>query len=127
MRFIVGFWGLVTIYGLATASRPPQVTTLELKIPGLAKKDDGIRLVQFTDPHLSWWTSTEESQEIARSIAGLKPDLLAITGDMVDQNPLYANTLIGLLKDIHPRLGKFAIIGNHDVYTGREANRAADG
>jgi len=124
LRWLVGviacLWGVISIYGLATTMGPAGVTTHELKIPGLAKKDDGIRLVQFTDPHLSWWTSRQEAQEIVETIKGLKPDLLVLTGDLADQNPDYTDSLGDCLQEIHPRLGKFGIIGNHDVYTGRE-------
>lgn len=124
LRWLMGsiacFWGLVSIYGLAATIKPPEVTTHELIIPGLAKKDDGLRLVQLADPHLSWWTSRQEAQEIIDTIKGLKPELLVLTGDLVDQNPDYADSLGEYLKQVQPRLGKFGIIGNHDVYTGRE-------
>jgi len=112
--------GIITLYGLATAARPPAITRLELKIPGLSGKDDGIRVMQFTDPHWSWWTSDRETAKIAAMIKELNPDLLIITGDLVDQNPKYTNLIARHFADFEPRLGKYGIIGNHDVYTGRE-------
>jgi len=117
---LIGVGGILTLWGLATADRAPKVVRLELAIPGLAPKDDGIKLAQMTDMHFGWWNSREEMQRNADIIAGLKPDLLVLSGDLVDHNPDYVFTLADCLEKIKPRLGRYAILGNHDVYTGRQ-------
>ncbi|MFO8058774.1 MAG: metallophosphoesterase, partial [bacterium] len=42
-------------------------------------------------------------------------------GDMVDHHPDYVYRFADCLEDMRPRLGRYAVIGNHDVYTGRRA------
>jgi predicted phosphodiesterase len=83
-------------------------------------KDDRIKVVQLTDLHVSWWNSRKEIERIGVQVRELQPDLLLITGDVVDHNPDYVKVLADGLDQVRPRLGRYAIIGNHDVYTGRE-------
>jgi len=124
---LVSVVGALTVWGLITTRRVPQVVMRELVIPGLAWKDDGIKLAQMTDIHFSWRHSREEMQRNAEIIAGLNPDLLVLSGDMVDHNSGYVSTLADCLDKIQPRLGKFAIMGNHDVYSGgQEVARVLD-
>jgi hypothetical protein len=117
----IGLWTALTIFGLSQENDIPQVVKLEVLLPNLAEQEDGIRLVQLSDPHVAWWNSREEICRIGAMIRDLSPDLLVITGDMVDHNPDYVDALAQCLTDVRPRLGRYAIIGNHDVYTGREA------
>jgi len=117
---VILFWGLVSIYGLAMTIKAPIVEKYELSIKGLSPKDDGLRIVQLSDLHISWWTSKEEVDRVSKLVSELNPDLLLITGDIVDHNPEFVRELGESFKELHPRLGKFAIIGNHDVYTGAE-------
>jgi len=118
---LVGLWGLATIIGLAGTLRPPKITTLEVRIPGLPPEQSGLRLVQLSDPHVAWWNSRAEMERIGEMIMQLQPDLFVLTGDMVDHHPDYVHVLADSLEELKPRLGRYAIIGNHDVYTGAEA------
>jgi uncharacterized protein len=115
---LIGIGAALTLWGLFTTRRAPKVISHDLVIPGLAWKDDGIKLAQVTDLHFSWRHSREEMERNAKIIADLDPDLLVLCGDLVDHNPKYVTTLADCLDKIQPRLGKFAIMGNHDVYTG---------
>ena len=117
---ILGVWGILTIYGLAATLRSPELEKMEIEIPGLSQKEDGLKIAQISDMHFAWWNSQAEMRRIGGMIAPLNPDLFVITGDMVDHNPDYVYKLADCLEMIKPRLGKFAIIGNHDVYTGAD-------
>jgi predicted MPP superfamily phosphohydrolase len=68
---------------------------------------------------MSWWSSKEEIERLADMVARADPDLLLITGDMVDHHPGYVHALADAFEGVNPRLGRYAIIGNHDAYTGR--------
>lgn len=114
------FSGAMTIYGLIDINRTPVVEKIEVEIKGLPVSYNGIKAVQLSDPHVAWWNSKEEVCEMGDLIRDIDPDLLFITGDMVDHNPAYVHALADCLDDVRPRLGRFAIIGNHDVYTGKE-------
>ena len=46
------------------------------------------------------------------------PDIFISTGDLVDAQIDHLDGLTELLQEIQPRLGKFAITGNHEYYAG---------
>ena len=49
-----------------------------------------------------------------------KPDLLVVTGDMVDFDPAFAPLVARKLAAVAPRDGIFACLGNHDYYAGAD-------
>ncbi len=116
---IIALWGLISIWGIYGTARPPVVEKVEFTMPGLPAEEDGLRVVQLTDMHVGWWNSEKEFCRAADMAADLDPHLLLITGDMVDHNPDYVYRFADCLEDLRPPLGRYAIIGNHDVYTGR--------
>ncbi len=112
-------WSVLMIWGLHDINLAPSIEEVEVEIPGLAAEDDGLRVVQLSDTHVAWWNARSEFQRVADVAASLNPDLLLVTGDMVDHNPDYVHVFADCLDAVKPRLGRFAVIGNHDVYTGR--------
>jgi len=87
----------------------------------MPKELDGLKIAHLSDLHVGLWTSPKEIPEIFAITQDLKPDLVVITGDMVDHNPSFCSSLVNyfyLLNKVP--LGVFAIIGNHDIYTGAD-------
>jgi predicted MPP superfamily phosphohydrolase len=54
----------------------------------------------------------------------LKPDLMVLTGDYVNNNPAYISGCLTLLNDLKACAGVFGVYGNHDYYTGISAMKA---
>jgi predicted MPP superfamily phosphohydrolase len=57
-----------------------------------------------------------------------RPDLVAMTGDLIDYDPRYVPLLGRFAREIsglRPRFGVFAVPGNHDYYTDVDAVLAA--
>ena len=118
---ITGPWMFMSMLGISRTRSLPVVETREVNITGLDPDAEGLKIVQLSDPHVAWWNSRQKMRMIGEMIHGLNPDLLVITGDMVDHLPKYINALADCLDQVRPRLGRFAVIGNHDVYAGKEA------
>jgi predicted MPP superfamily phosphohydrolase len=59
-----------------------------------------------------------ELDEGLERVAEAKPDLIVVTGDMVDFDPRFAPMLARALSDLRARDGVTTILGNHDYYTG---------
>jgi uncharacterized protein len=117
---IMAIWTMLAIWGLINTVNPPEVRTIEIKMPGLEAAED-TRLIHISDNHVTWWNAEYEFQRIADMVQDLKPDMLVVTGDMVDHHPDYVNVFGKCLSSVKPKYGRFAVIGNHDVYTGRKA------
>ncbi|HEX9024779.1 MAG TPA: metallophosphoesterase [Geobacteraceae bacterium] len=111
-------YGIVTgCYGYFEALdiRTERVAVVTPKItPAMGK----LTIVQVSDVHLGLIVRKARLTRIVEKIKSASPDILVSTGDLVDGQ---INRMAGLaetLNDIRPRLGKFAVTGNHEVYAG---------
>ncbi len=56
--------------------------------------------------------------DILRKVEAENPDIVVSTGDLVDGDMKRIEALPALFGKLRPRLGKYAITGNHEVYAG---------
>jgi len=106
-----------SLYGLLEARRI-RVERVTLRSPKLPKGAGGVRLVLISDVHLGVMVGRAGLKRILDEVTALNPDLLLCTGDLVDGQ---MDGLAGRdqeLGRIHPPLGKFAVLGNHEVLAG---------
>ena len=101
------------------------VEEVTLELPGLAQRLAGLRIAQISDIHLSRFTSASELLAAVRRVNGLQPDLVTLTGDFVGHEARYAAGLIEPLRMLEPPA--YAVYGNHDLWTDRDAVGAALG
>ncbi|RUT30723.1 metallophosphoesterase [Pseudomonas sp. PAMC 29040] len=102
--------------GVWQAIRVPDVKTMEIVLPRLPAELDGLRIVQLTDLHASRLLQAPWLQAVVNKTNALKPDLILITGDLVDGSPRARVDDVQPLKDLWARYGVFAIPGNHEYY-----------
>lgn len=76
----------------------------------------GLKVVHLSDIHFNSTISEKDLEQIVDKVNQLKPDIVVITGDIIDERISYdKDILINCLKKIQAKLGKFAISGNHDL------------
>ena len=85
----------------------------ELNLPDLPLPLDGLTLVQVTDLHFSHCYRREFFEAVAESAAQWDADLVAFTGDLLD-DVTTIDWVEPVLSRLRGRLGQFAILGNHD-------------
>ena len=85
----------------------------ELTLPGLPPALDGLAVVHLTDLHFARCYRRAFFEAVADEAARWDADLVAFTGDLLDDAETYDWTepVMGRLKG---RLGQFSILGNHD-------------
>lgn len=80
----------------------------------------GIKVVQFSDLHYGTTINKKNINKITKKINFLNPDIVVFTGDLIDEKTKPTKKDIKVLTDelnnINSKLGKYAIIGNHDFY-----------
>src|SRR5438094_4738269 len=111
-------------YGYTFGRRQLAVSHLEVPVRGLPSALDGLRIVHLSDLHAGAHLGLSELCEHVERVNALAPDLICLTGDLVDRPETCAEafpTLAGL----RARHGVFVILGNHDVYAGAETVTAA--
>lgn len=127
-----GRWGLLIAASAfaATAvagyvgSRWLQVEELDARFPDLPAALEGMRIVQISDLHVGPHTPRRYLAAVARAVRDARPDLIAITGDQVDDYARDVAHFARAFSGLSAPLGVFAIPGNHDVYAGWAAVRA---
>jgi hypothetical protein len=120
---------LVLFAGYA-GSRWLVVRHVDAFVPGLAPSFDGLKIGQLSDLHVGPHTSRHFIDRVVRATHALSPDLIAITGDLIDDRAEDVAIYAELLGSLTAPAGVFMIPGNHDVYAGwddveralREAN-----
>ncbi|CAN5368768.1 metallophosphoesterase [soil metagenome] len=88
--------------------------TLDVTLPQLPRALDGISILHLTDLHFIGTPDRTFFEWAARICDELKPDLIALTGDIADRVDLL-DWLPTTLGKIHAPLGRFFILGNHDL------------
>jgi len=96
------------------------ITRVAVQTSELPVDVEELVIAQISDVHLGVLVGEKRLKKITRIIREVKPDILFSTGDLVDGN---LDTMRGLAEEfrgINPRLGKYAVTGNHEFYAGIE-------
>jgi predicted MPP superfamily phosphohydrolase len=110
---------LASGYSLYNASQVPVIRELTIPLKKLPKEMSGFTIVQVSDTHLGDLVSPAWFQKTVEKINSLKPDLVVITGDLIDRGIGDGSRFIASLKQLHARFGVYAITGNHEYYNNR--------
>lgn len=84
-----------------------------------------LKIAQISDVHLGLLNRTDRLQRIMSLIRSEKPDMLVCTGDLVDGNMGDWAILLGEFDGFDFKYGKYAVIGNHEVYAGLDQSLLA--
>lgn len=101
-----------------------KVETIPLKLPRLPRNFSGLRVAHISDIHMGGWMNLERLQHVGELIIAERPDILVITGDFVigskpgDVSQQMIQDLITGLSHLAKRVPTFAVLGNHDYWTG---------
>ena len=85
-----------------------------LSVHRLPAQLDRFSIVHISDLHFTGRVGKAYFQEVARMCNELDPDLVAITGDLVD-NPRCIGWIPGTLGTLRARYGVYFVLGNHDL------------
>ena len=113
------FCGVASLWGAWEAGRIrlKEVTITTPRIAGVARP---LRIVQICDLHLGLTVRGRRLRQVMDLVEEAKPDLLVCTGDLVDASFQHVAELAKRLTTVRPRLGKFAVLGNHEYHAGFE-------
>lgn len=124
---VVGAVAAMLAWGFSIGQATIDHTHLDAPLSDLAEELDGFRLIQISDLHIGNGMEGHRLRGLVERVNGLDPDLIAITGDIFDFDPRFIEEGVRGLAGLRARHGVYAVLGNHDVYTGIEAVAAAFG
>ena len=111
---------VLSAFAYREACCDPRVTRLDVPIKGGSAELDGLTIVQISDVHLGVIVDAARMERIVQEINALAPDLLVVTGDLMDENADRLLELADPLTRVRARLGIWAVTGNHEYYAGAE-------
>ncbi|MDX1650112.1 MAG: metallophosphoesterase [Myxococcota bacterium] len=95
-------------------------THVVVPVEGLHDAHRGLRIVQISDLHIGNGMEGTRLGRLVARVNALDPDVVALTGDLFDFDPAWVEEGARGLAGLRARLGVFAVLGNHDTYTGSE-------
>ncbi|MCC6072336.1 metallophosphoesterase [Massilia sp. GCM10020059] len=107
-----------TLAGFFNARRLARVVEVDVPIPGLPKSLHGYSIAQISDVHIGPTIKRSYLEAIVARVNGLKPDAIAITGDLVDGSVQRLAAHTAPLASLSAPDGAFFVTGNHEYYSG---------
>lgn len=112
------FTAVLSLYSLLNGIRSPIVKNLQVSIKNLPKDLAGFRIVQLSDLHINALTNTKKLESLVKKVNGLNPDIIVITGDLIDADFCKLDHFCETLKRLSSKYGTYAVTGNHEFYSG---------
>jgi predicted MPP superfamily phosphohydrolase len=120
---VVGWLGATAGIGLVVdgylrGHRRLSTTRFDVTLPSLPAALDGFRVVQVSDLHLGPIADRAALRDAFARVVAEDPDLIVVTGDVVDSPKADLGRWLPELGALHARHGVVAILGNHDSEVG---------
>ena len=107
-------------WGVWSAIRPVEVKRVAVRIKKLPGALNGLRLVQLSDMHVGLTIGRDFVEDVVRKVNALEPDIVAITGDLIDGSVEDLGPAVAPLGEIRAKLGTYFVTGNHEYYSGAD-------
>ncbi len=112
--------GLGSSWAFASGMRQAELVELEVHLERLPKHLDGLSLVQISDVHIGPTLGVDFMREVAETVRAARPEMLFVTGDLVDGSVEQLRDHVAPLGELRPRHGAYFVTGNHEFYSGAE-------
>ena len=105
---------------LRRALAGPELRRVEVPLARWPRGLDGFRIVQLSDLHLGPLLDRRFAASLAERVNALAPDLVVVTGDLVDGGVRRVGAEVEPLGALRARHGVWFVTGNHDFYSGAD-------
>lgn len=105
-------------YGGVRGRHDYVVEEVPIRLARLPRALDGFTIAQLSDLHLGLFVGDDEMATALDLVRRARPDLVAITGDMVDHQVAYADDLGRWTRMLGAVAPVVVVPGNHDHYAG---------
>ena len=102
------------VYYLYYENNTLQVSNYIVTSDSLPNEFNNYKIVQISDFHNT--KSKKIHNSILKEIKNIKPNIIVITGDLVDANKTDINTAINFIKDIKDIAPIYYVTGNHEAH-----------
>jgi predicted MPP superfamily phosphohydrolase len=107
--------------GAVIANSAPVVRRVPITLPRLDPALDGLRIVTFSDAHLSATYGGRRFERLVEIVNAQRADVVAIVGDLVDGSVDELREDVAPLADLVSEQGVFFVTGNHEYFVDTRA------
>lgn len=100
-------------YGIYMGQTSPSYDTVNIAVKNLSTP---LKIVQLSDVHISTLMTEDKVEKIVNKVNATNPDIIVLTGDIVDTKTKFANEAIDELKNLKANYGIYYVLGNHEYY-----------
>lgn len=110
----------LSVWGTWQAVRVPEIRTIEIQLDHMDRRLDGFSIIQLSDLHVGLLLKKDWLEKVVKKSNDLAPDLVAVTGDMIDGYPATLKEDMTPLGRLSARFGVLVlgVSGNHEYYFG---------
>ena len=112
---------LLATFGVQKAVRVPPLKNVEVAIKNLPPSFDGYTILHLTDLHLSRLFPASWAQAVVERSSALQADLIAISGDLIDDSIKMRRADVEPLRWLRAPDGVWVVSGNHEGIVGYDA------
>jgi predicted MPP superfamily phosphohydrolase len=116
--FVVGLTSALAAVAVRSGLSRVALREVNVRLRRLPKKLDGLTIVQLTDVHVGQTIGRAFIEDIVARTNALEPDVIAITGDLVDGSVEELREAVAPLARLKARYGVYFVTGNHEYYSG---------
>ncbi len=102
------------------AKAGPTIERVEVPLARFPKALSGLKIVQISDLHVGPTIDKAYVENVVRLAMECQPDLIAVTGDLVDGTVEGLRDAVAPLAGLKAPLGTYYVSGNHEYYSGIE-------
>jgi predicted MPP superfamily phosphohydrolase len=111
----------LSVVAIRSALQPVAVRRVRVRLSRLPRSQHGLTIVQITDLHVGPTIGREIVEDIVNRTNALTPDIVAITGDLVDGSVDELRDAVAPLANLRARHGVFFVTGNHEYFSNAAA------
>ena len=111
---------LLGIVGLVQGLSEPTLARIDVAVEGLPEAADGLTIVQISDTHIGAIRGVGWTRALVDRVNALEPDIVAVTGDLVDENAGSLMRFEETLSLLKAKRGVYAVTGNHEYIHGAQ-------
>lgn len=109
----------ITLYGIFISTKQLDIIKYEIINKNIPSNFNGTKIVHISDIHYKTAIKEKELKTIINKVNNLKPDIVILSGDILDNSIVYnnkdKNILIKYLSQIDTNLGKYIVRGDNDT------------
>ncbi len=117
-KFPTAAWICAQLFSFVPGNQVLQIAVQEkqCELERLPAALDGLSIVHLSDLHITGRIGLDFFREVARQTNVLRPDVIAVTGDIIDELELI-DWIPEIFSQLSAPLGSYFVLGNHDLFT----------